>query len=218
MGRLLTLAVPFPMNSPVYWADAIAHLSSQDNVLAKIIATYPDCILTHQANPFLTLTRAIVGQQISVKAADAVWQRLTLQLQPISPPAYLSLDFELLRQCGLSRQKIQYIANIAHAFETGILTPDRWATMDDLAIAKQLMAIKGIGRWTAEMFLIFYLHRADILPLADLGLINAIQQHYGALKPLTKAEIIELSQRWQPYCTVATWYLWRSLDPVVVQY
>lgn len=210
--------LPHPMTSPAYWPDAIAYLSAQDAVMAKLIATYPDAVLSHHQNPFHTLVRAIVGQQISVKAADAVWQRLTLQLQPISPAAYLAGDPEQWRQCGLSRQKIEYIGNIAQAFQSGLLTPDRWEVMDDRAIAKQLMAIKGIGRWTAEMFLIFYLHRADIFPLADLGLIKAIQHHYGTTQALTQPEIIQLSQQWQPYCTVATWYLWRSLDPVVVQY
>ncbi len=209
---------PTPLNSPVYWHDAIVYLSAKDKILADLIALYPDAILTNHHNPFSTLMRAIVGQQISVKAADAVWQRLSTLLGSISPENYLALTEEELRECGLSRQKISYITNIAEAFEQGTLNPNDWQIMDDEAVLKQLMAIKGIGIWTAQMFLIFYLQRPDILPLADLGLIKAINSYYGQSRQLSKSEILELSQQWKPYRTVATCYLWRSLDPVAVQY
>ncbi|WP_017293219.1 DNA-3-methyladenine glycosylase family protein [Geminocystis herdmanii] len=201
--------------TPLYWQKALELLTHQDKIIGNLIITYPDEILTNHHNPFHTLIRAVVGQQISVKAAEAVWQRLATVLESITPHSFLTSDREKLRQCGLSRQKINYITNVANAFHDGLLTPNTWEYMSDHEIIKQLTQIKGIGEWSAQMFLIFHLHRPDILPLADLGLINAIYQHYGNM---TKAEIITLSQQWQPYRTVAVWYLWRSLDPFVIQY
>lgn len=206
------------LTAPVYWQDAIVYLSTQDEILASLIAANPDVILVNYHNPFFTLMKAVVGQQISVKAADAVWQRLENLLGTISPTNYLTFTEEELRACGLSHRKIDYIRHIAKAFEDGILNPDDWQTMDNEAVVKQLTSIKGIGIWTAEMFLIFYLQRPDILPLADLGLINAIHVHYSLKQKLSKAEILNLSLKWKPYRTVATWYLWLSLDPLTVQY
>ena len=203
------------MMVPSYWQDALAYLTRTDRIMAALIAAYPDAVLKNQGNPFHTLTRAVVGQQISIKAADAVWQRLEGQLKTISPPQLLTVGEDQLRQCGLSRQKISYLTVIARAFEEGTLTPSKWPGMSDREVASQLMEIRGIGQWTAEMFLIFHLNRPDVLPLTDFGLLNAIQLHYGSL---SKTEILALSQGWQPYRTVATWYLWRSLDPVTVQY
>lgn len=201
--------------TPFYWQEAIDILQNQDKIIGNLITAYPDEVLTNNHNPFYTLMRAVVGQQISVKAAEAVWQRLSVQLQTITPDDFLTLKEEQLRQCGLSRQKINYITNVAKAFNDGLLTPSKWWEMSDKEIIKQLTEIKGIGQWSAQMFLIFHLHRPDILPLADLGLINAIKQHYGNI---TKTEIITLSEQWQPYRTVAVWYLWRSLDPFIIQY
>jgi DNA-3-methyladenine glycosylase II len=200
---------------PSYWQDATKDLTRTDEVMAGLIAAYPDAALKNQGNPFHTLTRAVVGQQISIKAADAIWQRLEAQLETISPQQLLTVEEDTLRQCGLSRQKISYLTAIARAFEEGTLTPSKWTGMSDGEVVRQLMEIRGIGQWTAEMFLIFHLNRPDVLPLTDLGLLNAIQLHYGRL---SKSEMLNLSQRWQPYRTVATWYLWRSLDPVTVQY
>lgn len=206
------------MTPPPYWQDAIAYLSDQDEIMAQLITTYCDETLMNYHNPFYTLMRAIVGQQISVKAADAIWARLELNIQTFSPQKLLEIDETQLRQWGLSRQKISYITNIAHGFEDGIFTPHLWSTMSDQEVANQLISIKGIGRWTAEMFLIFHLHRPDIFPIADLGLINAVNCHYSQESSLSKQSILDLSQQWKPYRTVATWYLWRSLDPVPVQY
>ena len=200
---------------PYYWEKATEYLTIKDQVMGELINTYPDEILINMNNPFYTLTRAIVGQQISIKAADSIWERLQNKLPKMLPKQFLKLSEEELRLIGLSRHKINYITNTANAFEEGQLTPNQWEKMTDNEIIKQLLKIKGIGQWTVEMFLIFYLHRPDILPLADLGLINAIKLHYG---DLNKSQIKTLSQGWQPYRTVATWYLWRSLEPVVVQY
>jgi DNA-3-methyladenine glycosylase II len=203
------------MNNPPYWQEAITYLSAKDQTLAELIQDYPHQILTRLHNPFHTLMRAVVGQQISVRAADAVWHRLVAKLGNISPQAFLSLTEQELKECGLSRQKIAYITNIANAFESKILIPQQWEEMNDKEVVQQLIQIKGIGPWTAEMFLIFYLHSPDVFPVTDLGLINGVKLHYGNL---TKPEILDLSQTWKPYRTVATWYLWLSLDPVTVQY
>ncbi len=206
------------MTCPNYWQEAKEYLTAQDNVLAYLIASYPSETMINYHDAFLTLFQAIIGQQISVNAAKAVTERLEILLGTISRETYLAAEEKALRQCGLSHQKISYITNICQGFEQGILTPQAWEDMSDLEVTKQLISIKGIGPWTAQMFLIFHLHRQDILPVSDLGLINAIQQHYGKENSLTKEQIQELSEPWKPYRTVATWYLWRSLDPLPVQY
>ncbi|MDJ0581639.1 DNA-3-methyladenine glycosylase [Crocosphaera sp.] len=206
------------MSSPGYWQEAKEYLSLNDAILADIIALYPSETMINYHDAFLTLVKAILGQQISVSAANAIYKRLESLLGEITVENYLERDAQLLRECGLSRQKIAYITNITKGFKNGILTPQSWSDMNDKEVMEQLTSIKGIGPWTAQMFLIFHLHRRDIFPMADLGLINAIQLHYGGEKALSKGEIKELSQGWKPYRTVATWYLWRSLDPVPVQY
>jgi DNA-3-methyladenine glycosylase II len=206
------------MTAPEYWQTAIEYLATRDRVMANLIATYPQEMMINYHNPFGTLLRAIVGQQISVKAANKICDRLESLLGSFSPDLYLIATENDLRECGLSRPKIRYITNIARALEDGTLTPLNWSAMSDREVAQQLMSIPGIGPWTAEMFLIFHLHRADILPLGDIGLIRAIEVHYAAGNRLNKAEIETISQHWKPYRTVATWYLWRSLDPMPVQY
>lgn len=206
------------MTSPPYWQEAINYLVTNDQVIARLIETYPNEKMLNHNNPFSTLVKAIVGQQISIKAATAICQRLESLLGNLSTECYLAAKEDQLRQCGLSRPKIRYITNVAKALDSGSLTPSDWSTMSDEQIAKQLMSIKGIGRWTAEMFFIFHLHRPDILPLGDVGLVKAIKLYYGSGKELSNSEMETIAQRWQPYRTVATWYLWRSLDPIPVQY
>ena len=195
-------------------------LSKADPVMKTLIKTHGSCLLKPHENTFYVLCDSIISQQLSVKASATIVKRFCALFPQETPSAELlvSIPDEVLRGVGCSGAKGRYLKDLAAKFLDGTLEPENFQALDDEVLIETLVQVKGIGRWTAEMFLIFYLHRADILPLADLGLINAIQQHYGAIKPLTKAEIIELSQRWQPYCTVATWYLWRSLDPVVVQY
>jgi DNA-3-methyladenine glycosylase II len=200
---------------PSYWQDALIYLTAQDAVLAKLIDAYPNEVLKNQGNPFTTLMRAVVGQQISIKAADGIWKRLEGRIEVFSPAYFLMVEEDLLRECGLSRPKVSYLKAIALAFENQLLTPEYWDRMSDEEVIQQLLKIRGIGQWTAEMFLIFYLNRPDILPLSDIGLLNAIKRHYG--NP-SKIIILEIAEVWQPYRTVATWYLWRSLDATVVQY
>jgi DNA-3-methyladenine glycosylase II len=203
---------------PPFWHEAKAHLSQSDARLGALIATYTKEWMVNLYNPFHTLARAIVGQQISTKAADSIWARLENLLQTLEPEVLLQQTSEDLRGCGLSQSKVNYLRNIANAFVENQLTPEQWHAMDDAAILQQLTTIKGIGVWTAEMFLIFHLHRPDVLPLGDIGLVKGIHKLVGAQDKLSKAELIAIAEPWRPYRSVATWYLWRSLDPVAVQY
>jgi DNA-3-methyladenine glycosylase II len=205
-------------SSPVYWQQAIAYLDSQDKIMSRLIESYKGENLQNHHNPFYTLARAIVGQQISVKSADAVWSRFVAILPSISAEAYLQLTESQLRGCGFSRQKIAYLYNIAIALEEKLLIPTSWDNLNDEEVTKELIKIRGIGKWTAQMFLIFHLNRKDVFPLGDIGLINAVQLHYSKKEKLSLEEIKQIAETWRPYRTVATWYLWRSLDPVVVQY
>ena len=203
---------------PEYWDRARRALARRDDVLARIMRRHPRVHLVARGEPFQTLARAIVGQQISVKAAQSVWNRV-LQVAPgMTPAEVLSLQRPRLRACGLSDRKTEYIADLAQHFTDGSLHVQRWPAMDDEAVIAELAAVRGIGRWTAEMFLMFNLLRPDVLPLGDLGLLKAVRLAYfkGRKVPLTR--IRKLGLAWQPWRSVATWYLWRSLDPVPVEY
>jgi len=174
-----------------------------------------------RGDPFVTLARSIVGQQISVKAADSVWARLITALPVISPVTVLerlASDRESLRGCGLSVRKVEYLGDLAAHFHHGQIHVDHWSAMSDAEIIAELTAVRGIGVWTAEMFLIFNQLRPDVFPLDDIGLQKAVASHYFAgERPLRKA-LAEFGERWRPWRSVATWYLWRSLDPVPVEY
>jgi DNA-3-methyladenine glycosylase II len=167
-------------------------------------------------DPFVTLARSIVGQQISVKAAQAVWERVKEACPTLAPAKFTRLGLEKLSACGLSKRKAEYILDLAEHFVSGALHVDTWATMDDEAVIAELTQIRGIGRWTAEMFLIFNLMRPDVLPLDDVGLIQAISVNYFSGEPVTRSEAREVAANWEPWRTVATWYMWRSLDNVAV--
>ena len=203
---------------PDYWSEATAHLSNVDAVLKKIISSYRKESLVGYNRPFETLIRAITGQQISVQAAEAVWQRLSGALVEISPKAVLMHDPFALKALGLSRQKIDYIKNVALFFEQESAHLSSIWRDDDESVIQRLIKIRGVGRWTAEMFLIFGLLRSDVMPLADIGLQKAIKRFYPHLSLLKKEDYIQLSNGWRPYRSVATWYFWRSLDPIPVQY
>jgi DNA-3-methyladenine glycosylase II len=204
---------------PPYWDDAIAHLVRRDRILKKIIPKHPEVWLTSQGTPFITLARSIVGQQISTRAAEAVWQRFLIAVGGVpSPSSVLSVGTQGLREAGLSQRKAEYVQDLARHFSEEKVHPDYWFAMDDEAIIDELVEIRGIGRWTAEMFLIFNLQRPDILPLDDAGLLKAISLHYFSGEPVSRFEAREVSLAWQPWRTVATWYLWRSLEPVSIQY
>ena len=206
------------MKHPEYWDQAIRELARRDRVLKRLTTRYPGMGLRSRGDAFHTLARSIVGQQISVKAADRVWQRFAAALPKVAPEPVAAADEALLRSCGLSRQKAAYLQDLATGFVEGRLRPRSWRTHDDAALMAELTRIKGIGRWTAEMLLIFHLMRPDVLPLDDLGLRRAVSLHYNGGTPLSKAEVRDNAEPWAPWRSVATWYLWRSLDPVPVEY
>ncbi len=210
------------MKKPDYWQQACRELSRADPVIRQLIQAYPGAVLKSRGNAFETLLRAIVGQQISVKAADAVWARVhaaaTTGFATLKPEAIHALDIDSLRACGLSRMKAEYASDLAAHFISGKIKPRRWHNMEDEAIIAELVDVRGIGRWTAEMFLIFHLLRPNVWPVDDLGLLKAISLHYQNGEKITPRAAKEVGERWQPWRTVATWYLWRSLDPVVVAY
>ncbi|MGE3713126.1 MAG: DNA-3-methyladenine glycosylase [Alphaproteobacteria bacterium] len=192
-------------------------MSRQDKTLKGIIGAYDGEMLVSRGDAFYTLARSIAGQQISVKAADTVWKRIE-EAVPITPTSMAIADEQTLRAAGLSRQKVMYMQALAGHFIHNKKVIASWDSMGDDDIIRELSSIKGIGRWTAEMFLIFHMGRPDVFPLADIGLQKAIFRHYNEGQPLTRKEMAALGERWKPYRTAATWYLWRALDPVPVAY
>ena len=206
------------MKKPIFWEKAKKVLISKDKKLGKIITNYPKDFLFSKSDPFYTLARSIVGQQISVKAAQAVWNRYESKVKNVKPNRTLKMHFMTLKACGLSRQKISYLKSLAKAFINNEINPEKWSNYSDEEIISELIKIKGIGRWTAEMFLIFNLCRPDIFPVDDLGLIKGICNCYNMEYPITKDHAIKISEKWKPYRSVATWYFWRSLDPIPVEY
>jgi DNA-3-methyladenine glycosylase II len=200
-----------------YWSLATAQLSQADAVMARLIAHYPHGQLQSRGDAFVTLARAITGQQISIKAADSVWARL-LALTEITPARIGACSVADMRACGYSQRKVEYLHDLARHFVTGLIVPSAWETMSDAEIISDLTRIRGIGQWSAEMFLMFNLLRPDVLPLDDIGLQRAIALHYPDTLPHTKAKLRQHAALWQPWRSVATWYLWRSLDPVLVAY
>jgi DNA-3-methyladenine glycosylase II len=191
----------------------------QDRILRKLIPKYDDGILGSRGDAFTTLARSIVGQQISVAAAQSVWNRTLETLgNEVTPKRVLDTKHDALRASGLSARKVEYIRDLADHFHHGRLQTERWPKMDDEELIKELSAIRGIGRWTAEMFLIFNLMRPNVLPLDDIGLIRAISINYFSGEPVTRHEAREVAANWAPWRTVATWYMWRSIDPIPVEY
>jgi DNA-3-methyladenine glycosylase II len=203
---------------PAYWQTACTELAAADPVMAALIGRYPDCILGNRGDPFQTLARAIVGQQISVKAADSIWARFAALMDAVAPAHLVKLDRDAIARCGLSRRKVEYLVDLAGHFIDGRVKPGRWKKMDDEAVIAELADVRGIGRWTAEMFLIFNLGRPDVWPVDDIGLQKAVALHYLEGERPGVAALREHGARFHPWRTVATWYLWRSLDPAVVQY
>lgn len=206
------------MTAPAYWSRAKRELKNADPVLGGLIARYKGLTLASRGDAFQTLARSIVGQQISVQAAQSVWNRFAAAVGDMQPKRVLRLSEAQLRGCGLSGQKVKYLRDLSERFAGGALDVARWHTMDDETLITDLTQVKGIGRWTAEMFLIFYLTRPDVFPLGDLGLQRALRLHYNKDRPLSERRIATLSKLWTPWRSVATWYLWRSLDPVPVEY
>jgi len=203
---------------PCYWSEACSHLMQADRVMKRLIPQFGENCLQTRGDAFGTLARSVVGQQISVKAAQAVWDRFAHLAGQVTPSRVLQLTTADMRSVGLSARKVEYLLDLARHFNDGVVHTDHWRSMDDDAIISELVAIRGIGRWTAEMFLIFYLMRPNVLPLDDIGLLRGISQSYFSGETVSRSEAREVAQAWTPYSTVATWYLWRSLDPVPVAY
>ena len=204
--------------TPAYWEDACKHLVKKDRVMRKLIPQFGDACLQTRGDAFVTLARSIIGQQISVASAQKVWDRFALLPRKITPANVLRLKVDDMRAAGLSARKVEYLVDLALHFDNGALHVKDWAAMQDDDIIAELVAIRGIGRWTAEMFLIFHMLRPNVLPLDDVGLISGISQNYFSGEVVSRSDAREVAAAWAPYCSVATWYIWRSLDPLPVAY
>jgi DNA-3-methyladenine glycosylase II len=217
---MATVKTPAPATSvrPAYWEDACKHLTRKDRVMKRLIAQSDGACLQTRGDAFTTLARSIVGQQISVKAAQTVWDRFAQLPRSMLPANVLKLKVDDMRGAGLSARKVEYLVDLSLHFSNGSIQVGAWESMDDESIIAELVAIRGIGRWTAEMFLIFHLMRPNVLPLDDVGLINGISRNYFSGETVSRSDAREVAGAWTPYCSVATWYIWRSLDPLPVEY
>ncbi|MDD2743047.1 MAG: DNA-3-methyladenine glycosylase [Rhodocyclaceae bacterium] len=203
---------------PHYWHQASTELAANDPLMAELVMRYADFALASRGDPFSTLARSIVGQQISVKAADAVWARFSASVETMTPVAVHAAGESGLAGCGLSGRKIEYLCDLAAHFVSGRLDPAAWEVLADDEVIAALTMVRGIGRWTAEMFLIFNQLRPDVFPLDDIGLQRAVFERYFAGAKQDTKVLARFGERWRPWRSVATWYLWRSLDPVPVEY
>jgi len=217
-GKLAINKVAVDCIAPPYWQDACKHLMKKDRVMKRLIPQFGQACLQSRGDAFMTLARSVVGQQISVKAAQTVWDRFAQLSQMLTPANVLRLKIDDMRAAGLSARKVEYLVDLALHFDNGAVHADAWSAMDDEAIIDELVAIRGIGRWTAEMFLIFHMMRPNVLPLDDVSLINGISKSYFSGDVVSRSDAREVAQAWAPYRTVATWYIWRSLDPLPVAY
>lgn len=197
---------------PAHWAEARSALRAADPTLAAIIDAVGNRALERRHDPFVSLARAIVGQQLSTAAAKTIWERVLSEVTVLTPEAILSAERAALRACGLSERKTDYLGMLARGFAEGGVDPAAWKAMDDEAVIEDLTRLPGIGRWTAEMFLIFHLLRPDVLPLADVGVQRALRLHYGNGAALGPRKLARVTNPWRPWRSVATWYLWRSLE------
>jgi len=207
------------MKNPDYWQDSVHYLTKTDKSLGCIINQYKDYSISSRGEAYETLVRSIVGQQISIQAASSVWNKVISLVKIIEPNEVLLTSRENLKLCGLSKQKIQYIYNISeHFIANNIINNSYWEERTYLSIYEELITIKGIGSWTAEMFGMFHLLEKDIFPLKDVGVIRAMNQVYNNGQKLDIDKIIEISDTWRPYRSVACWFLWRSIDSEEVLY
>ena len=205
------------MAEPPYWAKAVEHLKSADPILSDIIDENLRPFLSSNGNVGNTLIKSIVGQQISVKAADSVWRKMSGLLGAVIPENIVLYDFQDLRECGLSMRKSEYILDFSRLWVDSLSDLD-WFSMDGANVRSRLLELRGVGPWTVDMVMIFALGQPDILPLGDIGLIRAIEKTYAGGSNLGVEEILDISSGWSPYRTVATWYLWRVVDPEPVNY
>ena len=203
--------------TPEYWEEGKKNLREVDFKIKEIIDKYEYPSLTTRDDMFFTLIRSIVGQQISVKAADTVWEKLVNKAQEIRPEIIFEMDKIEMRNCGLSERKVEYMKSASEKWINGYDEID-WNNLSNEMVINKLIEIRGIGIWTAEMILIFTLMRPDVFPMGDIGAIRALEKIYNKGERMTKKEIEEVAKTWKPWRTIATWYLWRSIDPEPVQY
>ena len=204
---------------PFYWHKAKKILSKRDPILRKIINKFNKGFLTTRKDPFFSLCRTIVGQQISTKAADSIWLRFEEKCKKkIIPETILKLPSRSLKSAGLSRQKVSYLKNIAKSFKNKSFNIRDLKKMDDDLAIDYITKLKGLGIWSAQMFLMFNLNRSDIFPTKDIGLIRAISKNYKTSYPPSERFLNKISKMHSGYRSVLTWYMWRSIDPVDVEY
>ena len=204
---------------PVYWHKAKRILSKRDPVLRGVIKKYKKGFLTTRNNPFFSLCRTIVGQQISTKAANSIWHKFEKKCKKcIIPNTILKLSSRTLKSAGLSRQKVSYLKNIAKSFRNKTFNVRELKKMNDKEAINYIIKLKGLGVWSAEMFLMFNLNRPDIFPIQDIGLLRAISKNYKKSYPPSKRFLGKISKLHTGYRTVFTWYMWRSIDPIDVEY
>ena len=204
--------------TPSYWQSACRKLARRDAKMAALIRRFPNDHLRGRGDAFKTLCRSIVGQQISLKAADSIHQSLEYRIGRLTPSNVKRRRHTTLRQCGLSENKAHCLKSLATFFIDERITRGYWQRHDLDTIHAKLTSVKGVGNWTFQMFAIFYLQHPDIYPIKDMGLINAIQKLYGGRRTLQPRHLLEIGENWAPWRTVATWYLWRSIDPEPVIY
>ena len=205
--------------SPTYWQKAKKILSKRDPILRRIIKKYKRGALSTRNNPFFSLCRTIVGQQISTKAADSIWHKFEKKCKKrIIPNTVLKLSSRTLKSAGLSRQKVSYLKNIAKSFKNKSFSVRELKKMNDQDAINYIVKLKGLGVWSAEMFLMFNLNRPNIFPVQDIGLLRAIYKNYKTSYPPSKRFLDKISKLHAGYRTVFTWYMWRSIDPTDVEY
>ena len=204
---------------PKYWNSAVKYLSKKDPVMKKLISHYKDKTLTTRKDIFYSLCKSIIGQQISVQAADSVFKKFEKACNgKINPKKINKLRPVKLKRCGLSRQKVKGIKELAIKFENKSFDPKKIKFMTDEEAIIYLSSLRQIGRWSAEMILLFTLNRPDIWPVQDIGLLRSISNNYKKKYFPPKKFIEFLRKKFTPYCSVATWYLWRSIDDEPIQY
>ena len=208
--------MPLQGDRPEYWDLAKKELSRKDDVLQGIINEFDDLELVSRGDLFYTLIRSVIGQQISVKAASTVWSRLCERIGDIEPKNILSADIEDLRSCGLSQRKAEYVIGISESWSDYDYI--EWKEMSDEEIIQELIKLRGVGKWTAEMILIFTMLRPDVFPIGDIGMIRGIEKSYNSGERMSREELYAISEKWKPWRTVACCFMWRTVDPEPVEY
>ena len=208
--------MPLQGDRPEYWDMAKKELSRKDDVLHEIINEFDDLELVSRGDLFYTLIRSVIGQQISVKAASTVWSRFCERIGDIEPENISTADIEELRSCGLSQRKAEYVIGISESWSD--YDSLEWKEMSNEEIIQELIKLRGVGRWTAEMILIFTMLRPDVFPIGDIGMIRGIEKSYNSGERMSREDLYSISEKWKPWRTVACCYMWRTVDPEPVEY